>query len=319
VLPGSPPPSQAAYAGGTNPHVNLVTASYSVPVAGIATVYATGFKDLHDNRSYGAGIGISFALDDTTSASVGSSVDSGHVTSSASVAKSAVNVNNYGYRVQDSEGAAAERLAEGEFLSPWGHVSVGVDQSPGQMAGRAGARGAVTWLDGNVFASDQINDSFAVVHTGDVAGVPVLYENRSSGASDSDGRLLVPSLLSYQNNRISVDASKLPPDIDVGQTSVVVRPPDRSGVVVEFNTRKVFAALLKLRDSKGENIPLGSVVKVEGAADQPVGYDGEAYVTGLKPTNRVAVERPDGTVCIVQFAYKPVPGDIPDIGPLRCQ
>ncbi len=78
-----------------------------------------------------------------------------------------------------------------------------------------------------------------MVSTGNVAGVPVLYENRPIGTTDSSGKLLVPSLLSYQNNRLTVDSTRLPADIDVGQTSVVVRPPDRSGVTVKFAIKKV--------------------------------------------------------------------------------
>jgi outer membrane usher protein len=105
----------------------------------------------------------------------------------------------------------------------------------------------------------------------------------------------------------------------MGLTLIVVRPPDRSGVVVDFHIRKVNAALLELLDSRGQPLPLGSVAKVEGAEDQPVGYDGETYVTGLKPTNRVVVVLPNGTECIVQFDYKPIKGDIPVIGPARCQ
>jgi len=42
-------------------------------------------------------------------------------------------------------------------------------------------------------------------------------------------------------------------------------------------------------------------------------------VTGLQPTNRMQVTLPNGTSCTVQFDYQPAQGDIPFIGPLRCQ
>jgi outer membrane usher protein len=300
-------------------HISLATASYSVPIAGIASFYATAFKDLHNDHSYGVAFGISFALGPSTTASAGGSLDSGRAGSSLTVAKPALVENDYGYRLQDSEGVAAQRLLQGEFLTQWGRLTAGVEQSPGQHAVQGGARGAVGWMGGHLFASDEINDSFAVVSTGGVADVPVLYENRLVGTTDSSGYLLVPSLLSYQNNRLAVDAARLPADIDVGQTSVLVRPPDRSGTVVDFNIRKVNAALLTLQDSSGKPIPIGSIAKVTGAEDQPVGYDGLAYVIGLQPTNRMQVLLPNGENCGVQFDYTPVKGDIPLIGPLRCQ
>jgi outer membrane usher protein len=189
--------------------VSLATVSYSVPVAGRASLYATGFKDLHNDHSYGMAFGISFALGTSTTASVGGSLDDGRSTSSLTVAKPALAENDYGYRIQDSEGYAAQRVAQGEFLSPWGRLTGGVEQSPAQRAVQGGASGALAWTDGHPFASDQINDSFAVVSTGGVADVPVLYENRVVGQTDSGGYLLVPSLLSYQNNRASWSTSIL--------------------------------------------------------------------------------------------------------------
>ncbi len=304
---------------GTNQPIALATASYSIPIAGVASFYATSFKDLRNDHNYGVAFGVSFAFGPSVSATVGGSLNNGRAGTSLDIAKPALVQNDYGYQVQDQEGVVPQRVAQAEFLSPWGRVTGGVEQSAGQVAVRAGASGAIAWTDDHLFASDQIGDSFAVISTGGVADVPVLYENRLVGETDASGHLLVPSLMSYQNNRLAVDPSRLPPDIDVGQTSVLVRPPDRSGIVVDFNIRKVHAALLKLVDSSGKPIPIGATAQVAGAEDQPVGYDGEAYVTGLQPNNRMQVGLPNGAGCIVQFAYTPAKGDIPVIGPLVCQ
>ncbi|CAN7344118.1 fimbria/pilus outer membrane usher protein [Phenylobacterium sp. LjRoot225] len=298
--------------------VEIITASYSASV-GQASLYATGFKDLRDTRAFGVGIGVSFPFGGSTYGSVEASQEGGRSRLSANVARSAQRSGDYGYRLQASEGAAARLLAEGELLRGWGRLSAGLDRSAGQVAGRAGVRGALVLAGGRVFASDQIFDSFAVVSTGDIAGVPVLYANRPVGRTDAHGKLLVPSLLSYQNNRLAVDVTRLPPDIEVGRTFVLVRPADRSGVMVDFHVRKVAAALLTLQDRAGHPLPLGSVARVDGAEPEPVGYDGAAYVTGLQPKNRMKVVLPDGATCGVVFDYKPVKGDIPLIGPLVCQ
>jgi len=296
----------------------FITASYSVSV-GRAALYATGFKDFRDVRAFGLSLGVSFPIGASSSASVETSREGGRSALSANVAKSALKPGDYGYRLRASGGADAQLLAEGELLGRWGRVSGGVDRSAGQMAGRAGVSGALVLAGGGLFASDRIFDSFAVVSTGDIAGVPVLYANRPVGATNARGKLLVPSLLSYQNNRLSLDATGLPADIEVGRTAVLVRPADRSGVMVDFGVRRVAAALLTLHDRTGQPLPLGAVVKVEGAQAEPVGYDGEAYVTGLKPKNRANVVFRDGTTCRVVFDFKPVKGDIPLIGPLACQ
>jgi outer membrane usher protein len=97
-----------------------------------------------------------------------------------------------------------------------------------------------------------------------------------------------------------------------------VRPADRSAVVVDFGVHHAYAALLTLHDSTDKPIPVGSGATVEGGAQQPVGFDGQAYLTGLKLHNRVDVELPDGHHCAVQFDYHAKPGVVPSIGPLTC-
>lgn len=265
------------------------------------------------------GFGVSYQLGGDATAALNTTQDNGRYSVSASLTKPAVNLDEFGYGLQDTEGSAATRTAEGEYYGALGRVSVGVSQASDEVAGRIGASGAVAWTGGGVFASDRIDDSFAVVEAGDVAGVPVFYENRLIGRTDDDGELLVPALLSYQNNKISLDVSRLPADIEAGQTVRRVRPPDRSGIVVPFALHSVHAALLKLVDHGGHPLPLGSLARVKGEADRPVGYDGEAYVTGLAAQNEIAVRLPDGSRCTVHVAYQPVKGDIPTIGPIPCQ
>ncbi len=122
----------------------------------------------------------------------------------------------------------------------------------------------------------------------------MLYENRLVGLTNAQGVILVPFLRSFENNKLSIDALSLPVDVEMGQASVIVRPSDRSGIVVDFHVKRVKAALVKLLDETAHPIPLGSIARVVGAPDVPVGYDGDAYVTGLKPHNRMGVETPDG-------------------------
>lgn len=79
-------------------------------------------------------------------------------------------------------------------------------------------------------------------------------------------------------------------------------------------------ALLRLVDEAGTPVPLGSAARLRATgAAIPVGFDGNAYVEGLATRNTLAVERPDGRRCSVDFDYRPVPGEIPTIGPLTCR
>jgi outer membrane usher protein len=195
-----------------------------------------------------------------------------------------------------------------------------VDQLDNITSFRAEAQGSVSTLDGGVFASDRIDDSFAVVDTNGAEGVHVLNENRDAGTTDSSGQLLLPYLRSYEINHISIDPLDVPVDASVPSTVQEVRPADRSGVVVSFPVRVSHGALLVLVDGDSKPLPLGTTVTLEAThSSVAVGYDGQAYVEDLAAQNRVAVEYPDGRRCAIEFAYHAEPGEIPKIGPLMCR
>lgn len=298
--------------------VELVTGSYNVAI-GAANFHATGFKDLRDRHAYGVGAGVSFPLGRAGYASLDGASEAGSAKFSAGLVRSARQEGDFGYRLRVAEGRVSQRSAEGEYVASWARLTAGVDLFSGQLAARVGARGALVLAGGELFASETIDDSFAVVSTGDIAGIPVMYENRLVGRSNRHGKLLLPSLRSLQDNRLSIDSTLVPADVEVARTEITVRPQDHSGVAVDFGVRPVNAALITLRDAAGAPVPLGSVVKREGARDEPVGHDGAAYLTHLAATNQLEVVFPTGVRCSVTFPYLPVDGDIPSIGPLSCR
>jgi outer membrane usher protein len=199
-------------------------------------------------------------------------------------------------------------------------VFAGADRIGNQTTLQAEARGAVSFVDGSVFPSNRIDDAFAIVNTNGFGGIRVQQENREAGRTNSAGQLLVPDLRSFEINRISIDPRDAPIDTDVPFSKREVRPQDRSGVVVKFPLKANHGALLRLMDSIGKSIPVGSTatLKSTGAA-VPVGYDGEAYLLDLQPQNDVDVELPDGRHCVASFDYRPASGEIPIIGPLPCR
>lgn len=298
----------------------IINGSYSVGIASAGALRCNAYKDFANRSSYGFSCGFSaFFGHSKTIATVGGADNGGQSSRFASISRTALQPGDLGYRIQDFEGRAARRSAEAEYYAPWGRLSGGIAQSSGSFSGRIGLRGSLALMDGALFASDHINDSFAVVHTGNVGGVPVLYENRPIGVTDSRGRLLLPSMLSFQRNRVSIDPSRLAPDIVVGETSAIVRPGNGSGIAVDFSVTRVHAAIVRLHDSDDKPLPVGSIVEIAGAAVQVVGYDGEAYLRDLQSVNTLKVVKPNGTSCNAHLRYKPVAGDIPAIGPISCR
>jgi outer membrane usher protein len=233
--------------------------------------------------------------------------------------QSAPQIGDWGYQVYLSAGNASHDFGEVQYKSHVGLFTAGIDRTAGQTTLRMESQGALSFVDGGLFPSNTIYDSFAIVDTGPVQDVHVLQENRNVGTTGSSGRLLVPDMRSFDRNQISIEATDIPVDATLNGVTRNVRPQNLSGVVVKFAVRFSDGALLHLVDEAGVPLPVGSIARlVATGATAPVGYDGDAYLEDLRPRNEVAVELPDGRRCNVAFDYRSAPGQIPSIGPLRC-
>ena len=139
------------------------------------------------------------------------------------------------------------------------------------------------------------------------------------GETGSTGKLLVPDLRSFDLNRIAIAPTELPVDAVVHKDTRLVRPQNRSGIIVKFDIKVGHGALLKLVDGAGVPLPLGSTATLIALGKSyPVGYDGEAYVEDLEGHNQLSVQRPDGGTCVVKFTFVGMAGEIPSLGPLPC-
>ena len=169
----------------------------------------------------------------------------------------------------------------------------------------------------DVFLANRIDNAFAVVETG-APGVQVFYENRPVAVTDGNGRAFLPSLRSYQRNKISIDPSNLPVDAEVETTKQVVAPADRAGVRINFGVHTdAHTAIVVLTDAQGKVLAAG----VRGTVNDNafvVGYDGRAYMKGLTDSNVATVTLPDRE-CVASFAYEPRPNEQVVIGPVICR
>lgn len=298
---------------------HIVTASYSVQI-GIVALYATGFRDFGDGRASGLAIGLTIPLGARGSIGVSGSADSGGRSAQIQLNRSITQVGEWGYQAFASKGETDHEFGQVQHKAGWGLITAGIDRIGTTATGRLGAQGSLSYLDGRVYPSNTIADSFAVVDTNGLAGVRVLQENRAVGRTDASGHILVPELRAFEINRLAIDPDDIPLDSSIAVTDLTVRPVDRSGVHVRFKVKVSHGALLKLVDAAGAPIPLGSTATLRSSgAVIPVGYDGEAYAEDLVPFNEAMVERPDGRRCAVAFAYSAVAGEIPVIGPLVCK
>ncbi len=298
----------------------IIGASYSQQVFGASTFYATAFKSFGDDDSFGLFAGISVPLDNdmTVSSGVEHASDGLNVVADLSKAERPEE-GSIGWRIRTSEGRNPNRQANISYRSPIGRFETSVQQVGGDARATAQLDGAVAVAGGGVFATNRINDAFAVVDVG-VPDVEVRHQNRKVGKTNAAGRIIVPDLNSYEPNAVSIDPKNLPVDAEIPTTREIVVPAARSGVVVEFGIEaQPQAALVGFVDGEGQPIEVGLTGTIEGSqAEFFVGYDGESYIHGLTEKNIATITRPDGSTCRAEFAYRPTKGSQTAIRNVPC-
>jgi outer membrane usher protein len=202
----------------------------------------------------------------------------------------------------------------------YARLETGVATDAEQHVGWVDLRGSFLVMDDDVFAARQVSDAFVVVSTDGVSEVPVRYENQLVGYTNRRGRLLVPSVTSHYQAKFSIDAARLPPEISIDEPEQRIAVRRRSGALLNFDMRRTSGALIKLVDSDGAVVPVGSHAREQFSGQAgTVGYDGLVYFEN--PQSRVAidVQRADGSACHAELQLQPGASALVQLGPITCE
>jgi outer membrane usher protein len=283
-------------------------------------LFANAFHDFGDEGNTGVYAGIAFSLGGWASASTGVSHDKDGTAYSASASKA----------LGEAPGSIGWQAGVRQDDQSGGHAAIAYRASKARVEGRVTARGdratasaaldgSVVAAGGSVFLAQRIDDAFAVVDAG-APDVTVKLENRPVAVTNADGKALVTGLRAHERNKISIDILNLPLDARTETTETYVAPQLRGGVTVDFGvSEEPAAALLVIRRPDGSFVPAGSSGQLaSGGEPFFVGYDGQAYVTGLAADNTIILEMPEGA-CSATFAFTPEPGTQTTIDPVICQ
>ncbi|TDR41552.1 outer membrane usher protein [Tahibacter aquaticus] len=191
----------------------------------------------------------------------------------------------WGYRLESALERSDLRVAA-EWRTRNADLSLEADYSSSGTAVRAGAEGALVWLDGQLFATRRLGDAFAVVDTAGVANLPIQRENQWQGRSNAQGRFLVTELRPYEANRIGYDARELPAQVQGDTDWRLLYPYRGGGIRADLGLRRSPAQALQLRLADGSLAPLGAQVLLDGRALQSVGYDGLVQLPPPTPRQR---------------------------------
>jgi outer membrane usher protein len=206
------------------------------------------------------------------------------------------------------------------YLGRYGQINADLSAANHQTALRLGAMGALVLAENRLFASQRLDDSFALVELAGYPDVGVGLGSTLLTRTDSQGFALLGHLVPYQQNAIRLDPSAVPLSADIESIEKIGVPRPRSAVKISFPVRSGRAALVRILFDDGEPAPAGAVVSATG--DTEVFYvarRGEAFMTGLQATNRLILQWKDQQCTLQLDLPEKSAEDVLRLGPLACQ
>jgi outer membrane usher protein len=283
----------------------IASANLRQTFRGGLSVFLNTYADLRSQgRSQGGFLGVSLPFGGgrgTTDAGVQS--DDGRVTAFAEAAsQGGLEPGSVSWRMRAAGGADSDLAGEIAYRTGFAMADARVERQSGDIEAQLNVTGAVVLMDGSAFASNRIDNAFAVVSVGEPK-VPVSFENRPVGVTDSQGRLLIPYLSANDRNVIAIDGDALPSNLIASSTRMVVTPARGAGVVVRFALRPAMQGLLvSLQNAAGRPLPVGAQGRITSTGARfVVGYDGLAYLEGVSAATQIEVALTNGTSCTARI------------------
>ncbi|CDZ86666.1 fimbrial usher protein [Citrobacter koseri] len=166
-----------------------------------------------------------------------------------------------------------------------------------------GASGAIVAHPYGVTLSNDLSDTFTIVHAQGASGAVV--NNAIGNRLDHWGNGIVPYVTPYEKNRISIDPAMLPADIELSATEQEVIPRANSATLVSFTTKIGASMLFDITMNDGEHPPMAAeALDDQGKSIGWVGQGGRLFARGLPERGRVQVVWGRATQEYCYFNYK---------------
>ena len=298
----------------------LANASWSMPFFTGSRLYASLSRDF-SRRAWGGALSLSIPLSGQRgSVNASAAQDAGGRTRwQLNHARHIPSQGGLGWSASVADGRRSTPSMRGDVVwrSPHAELRAGA-YGDGTMTGWASAGGSLVAMDGALFASNRVADSFVVVSTDGEGDIPVYFENQLAGRTDASGHLLIPWGSAYYAARYDINPMALPANVKTPIVSQEVAVARGSGQLVSFPIERMRAARAIIVDGDGKPLEAGSRATINDQITTYIGWDGLLFLEDIDDRNKIDLLTPEGDQCtIYASAQEPVDG-IMDLGTLKC-
>lgn len=195
------------------------------------------------------------------------------------------------YSVQQSHtdhGGTDNTNLNATYRSTYGTLNAGYYYDNTSQQTNYGISGGIIAHSHGITLSQPLGESFALIDTNGASGARV--QNIPGLKTDWRGYAVVPYLTPYAENRIDLDTTTLPKDVDVTKSSGMVIPNRGAMVTAHFDTRIGVRVLIKLLRIDETPVPFGAVaVSEDQTLENIVDEGGVLYLSGVKVDQEVGL------------------------------
>jgi outer membrane usher protein len=186
-----------------------------------------------------------------------------------------------GWRAAIDDSDEGNGYAAVDWRGDYSDLSASVYRSGGRKQYTGEVAGALILMEKDFYMSRTVVDSFALVDAGQ-RDVPVLIGNQLVGETNVNGKLLVPDLYSYLENRVAIDPAQLPANASIDSIEQKVVPRRKGGVHLRFPLVFSQSAIIEAYLPDQKPLPVGAVLNAANyERDYVVGWNGEVYIEDL--------------------------------------
>nr|WP_238568716.1 fimbria/pilus outer membrane usher protein [Yersinia enterocolitica] len=227
----------------------------------------------------------------------------------ASVSGSAGEQSQFSYgatAMNSNGGSGASGSVNGQYRGSKATSMASYGGGRDYQSGSVGISGSMIAHPGGVTLTPYSSETFAVVEAKGAEGAEV--SGYSGVKINSRGYAVVPYLMAYQMNEITIDPKGTSYDVELESTSQKVAPHAGAVVMVKYKSTTGFPILVNATQSDGEPVPFGAqVLDMKNQVVGSVGQGGQIYARVSEERGRLQVSWGEGTgqQCYLSYILPP--------------
>ncbi|EMQ2083347.1 fimbria/pilus outer membrane usher protein [Yersinia enterocolitica] len=214
---------------------------------------------------------------------------------------------SYGATAMNSNGGSgASGSVNGQYRGSKATSMASYGGGRDYQSGSVGISGSMIAHPGGVTLTPYSSETFAVVEAKGAEGAEV--SGYSGVKINSRGYAVVPYLMAYQMNEITIDPKGTSYDVELESTSQKVAPHAGAVVMVKYKSTTGFPILVNATQSDGEPVPFGAqVLDMKNQVVGSVGQGGQIYARVSEERGRLQVSWGEGTgqQCYLSYILPP--------------